>query len=214
MNYIKKFKNFEIILEGRYDSIVNKISSEIFNYWKKDFYSGEKESIFEKEYFFDDIEIDVDAKIEFIDGFDNFLVDGGVYEPDNYLEVRFEIDPTWLPKHFSEISMWLKDLVRHEIEHLTHGDSSSLKPNKYIENDDLIRNLINAGMLDRADYFRLPKEVDANLQGMYYRAKKERRPFIDVIMDYLSSQDITEEDIENILGIWRNRAKELNLPTF
>jgi anion-transporting ArsA/GET3 family ATPase len=35
----------------------------------------------------------------------------------------FEIDPEkLLPEFWSEISMNLKDVIRHEIEHLTHGD--------------------------------------------------------------------------------------------
>lgn len=215
MNYIKKFKNFEILLEGRYDSIVNKISSDVFNYWKKDFYEGKNQSRFENSYYDKDIEVDIDANISFIDGFDNFIVDGGVDEETDYLEIRFEIDPTWLPGYFSEISMWLKDLVRHEIEHLTQDQmSSSYNQAKHIDDDQFIRGLIDMGALDKADYFRLPKEVDANLQGMYYRAKKERRPFIDVIMDYLNAQDITKKDLENILEIWRKRGKELNLPNF
>jgi hypothetical protein len=37
-------------------------------------------------------------------------------------------------------------------------------------------------MLPKADYFKLEKEIDANLQGMYFRAKKEKRPFRDVII--------------------------------
>ena len=215
MNYIKKFENFEIILEGRYDSITKKISSEVFNYWKKDFYEGKKESIFEKYYSDKDIEVDVYAQINFIEGFDNFFIDGGVNEETDYLEIVVEIDPTWLPVYFSEVSMWLKDLVRHEIEHLTQDQmSSSYNPSKHMDDDREFRELINLGVLPKSFYFKLPREIDANLQGMYYRAKKERRPFIDVIMDYLNSQDITKEDIENILEVWRKRAKKLNLPKF
>lgn len=215
MKYIKRFENFEIILEGRYDSITKKISSDVFNYWKKDFYDGKKKSIFKKYYLDKDIEVDVYAQINFVEDYDNFFIDGGVNEETDYLEIVVQIDPTWLPRYFSEISMWLKDLVRHEIEHLTQDQmSSSYNPVKHIDDDREIRDLINLGVLPKALYFKLPKEVDANLQGMYYRAKKERRPFIDVIMDYLNSQNITNEDIEDILEIWRKRAKKLNLPKF
>lgn len=212
MKYIKEFKSFEFILEGRYDSITNKISSDVFNYWKQDFYVGKKESRFENSYYTEDIEVEVSANISFIDGFDKFVVDGGVDEESDYLEIKFEIDPSWLPEYFSKVSMWLKDIIRHEIEHLTQDQvSSSYNPAKQMGDDQFVRNLINTGYLDKSDYFRLPKEVDANLQGMYYRAKKERRPFIDVIMEYLNAQNIKKEDIQNILDIWRKRAKELNL---
>lgn len=218
MNYLKKFKNFEIILEGRYDSLTNKISSDIFNYWKKDFYEGKKESRYDEDYYDENIEVSIDANISFIDGYNDLFVDGGAggdEETNDFIQVRFEIDPTWLPEYFSEISMNLKDIIRHEIEHLTHSDySDSLKKDKYIPDDELLRLLINMGELKKSDYFRLPKEVDANLQGMYYRAKKEKRPFIDVMMYYLNKQNISDQDRENILDIWRKRAKELNLPKF
>jgi hypothetical protein len=110
--------------------------------------------------------------------------------------------------------MNLKDVVRHEIEHLTHGEGFNLKSGKFIEDDQLIRNLIDAKLLPKAEYFKLEKEIDAQLQGMYFRAKKEKRPFIDVLTTYLDTQDITPEQKEEILDIWRTRAKALSLPKF
>jgi hypothetical protein len=115
---------------------------------------------------------------------------------------------------WSEISMNLKDVVRHEIEHLTHGEGFNLKSGKFMEDDQLIRNIIDAKMLPKAEYFKLEKEIDANLQGMYFRAKKEKRPFIDVINDYLSAQNVTPQEKEEILDLWRERAKALSLPKF
>jgi hypothetical protein len=49
---------------------------------------------------------------------------------------------------------------------------------------------------------------------MYFRAKKEKRPFIDVIDDYLSRQDITPEQKKEIIDLWRTRSKALSLPKF
>ena len=212
--YNFKTPDKKLTLEGRYDSITTKISSEILNKWVKDFKAGKSSSTHKKIYENGDIYVEVDANIAFEEGLDNFIADGGVYEEEDYLEIRFEIDPTWLPKYFSKISMWLKDVVRHEIEHLTHGDSLSLKADKYIEDDTLIRKIINAGLLSPAQYFKLEKEIDANLQGMYLKAKKSRQPFRKVIDDYLDSQDITKEEKEEILNIWRNRLPALNLPKF
>ena len=142
-------------------------------------------------------------------------VDGGLEEneDENIIYIDFEIDPELLPKMWSEISMNLKDVVRHEIEHLTQSDIERY-PSKFMKDDRLIRDLINAELLSPSQYFKLEKEVDANLQGMYFRAKKEKRPFIDVIEDYLYYQDITPEQKEEILNIWRQRAKSLSLPSF
>jgi hypothetical protein len=83
-----------------------------------------------------------------------------------------------------------------------------------MESDQLIRDLINAELLSPAQYFKLEKEVDANLQGMYFRAKKEKRPFKDVIDSYLDAQDITSEQKEEILDLWRQRVEALSLPKF
>ena len=202
------------LTEGRYDKISNQISSTIFNEWKEDFENGEDSSRVNKLFPFEENEIDVDANISFIPELNDLNVDGGADSETDYLEIRFEVDPKLLPKMWSEISMNLKDVVRHEIEHLTHGEGSNLKPGKFLEDDQLIRNLIDAKLLPKAEYFKLEKEIDAQLQGMYFRAKKEKRPFIDVLDTYLNSQKITPEEKEEVLDIWRTRAKALSLPKF
>ncbi len=203
-----------ILVEGRYDKISNQISSTIFNQWKEDYESGADASRYEETFETDDLMIDVDANISFIPELNDLNIDGGADSNTDYLEIRFEVDPKLLPKMWSEISMNLKDVVRHEIEHLTHGEGFNLKPGKFLEDDQLIRNLIDAKLLPKAEYFKLEKEVDAQLQGMYFRAKKEKRPFIDVLDTYLNSQKITPEEKEEVLDIWRTRAKALSLPKF
>ena len=107
--------------------------------------------------------------------------------------------------------MNLKDVVRHEIEHLTQGEGFQLKPGKFMEDDELYRKMIDSELLSKAEYFKLEKEIDANLQGMYFRAKKEKRPFRDVIDTYLDAQDITSKEKEEILNLWRTRNKVLKL---
>ena len=206
--------NPKLTLEGRYDSITNKISGDILKKWIKDFQQNKPSSQFNKIYENGDIYVTVDAQIDYIEGLNNFIADGGAYEEEDEMEIRFQIDPSWLPKHFPKVSMWLKDVIRHEIEHLTHGDSLSLKASKYLEDDTLVRKIINAGLLSPAQYFKLEKEVDANLQGMYLKAKKSKRPFREVIDEYLDTQDITPEEKEEILNVWRNRLPALNLPKF
>jgi phosphopantetheine adenylyltransferase len=212
--YNFKTQNKKLTLEGRYDSITTQISSDVLKRWKEDFLKGEKQSRFEKMYENGDVYIELDANISFVDGLKKLNIDGGVDEETDYLQIRFEIDPNLLPDFWSEISFNLKDVIRHEIEHLTHGDSLSLKPSKYIEDDQFIRNMINMELLPKSQYFKLEKEIDANLQGMYLRAKKEKSPFRDIINSYLDSQPISSEEKEEILNIWRTRLPSLNLPKF
>ena len=176
--------------------------------------------------------IDFLGKVEITD--DEYNVDGGANagfddkgDPVTpLLSVDFKIpkNPKW-----STISMDLKDVVRHELEHLTQdGDNEKggfisddpklARPSKYMKNDQLFRDMIDTDLLPKSDYFKLEKEVDAMLQGLYFKAKKSKRPFKDVIDDYLNifvnKKTISLEDKENILDIWRSRGKALSLPIF
>ena len=206
--------NEDLLNEGKYDKLTNSISSAIFNHWKQDYENEVDESHYDQTYEMDDLYIEVNADIKFIPGSKQLKVDGGADPKTEYLEIKFEIDPDLLPDFWEEVSMNLKDVVRHEIEHLTHGEGPNLKPSKYIPDDQLIRAMIDAKMLPQASYFKLEKEIDANLQGMYLRAKKEKRPFKDVLDTYLDSQSITPEEKKEILNIWRKRSKALSLPKF
>jgi phosphopantetheine adenylyltransferase len=203
-----------VLTEGRYDKITNQISSTIFRQWKEDFENGEDSSRVDTSFPFEEEEIDIDANISFIPNIGELRADGGADDETDFIEVRFEVDPEKLPGLWEKISMDLKDIIRHEIEHLTHGEGFTSNPNKTMDDDMFIRQMINMEMLPKADYFKLEKEIDANLQGMYFRAKKEKRPFKDIIDTYLDAQDITLEEKEEILDIWRSRLPALNLPKF
>ena len=211
----RKNKLNESLTEGRYDKISNTVSSNIFDKWKQDFNEGLPEGKYVNYYEDNGFEFKVDATLKFVDGGEILKVDGGLEENENenIIYFDFEIDKNILPEMWSEISMNLKDVARHEIEHLTQSDIENY-PSKYMENDQLIRDLINTKLLSPSQYFKLEKEIDANLQGMYFRAKKEKRPFRDVIDSYLDAQDITSEQKEEILNIWRQRTKALSLPKF
>ena len=215
-NWEDSIKNPPLQLtEGKYDKISNTISSNIFNQWKKDFEDNKIESLYQEYMETPSLDFDVIAVIKFINEGESLEVDGELEENEdgNTIYVNFKVDRNVLPGMWSEISMNLKDVIRHEIEHITQSDIEKY-PSKYIENDQLIRNLIDAKLLSPSQYFKLEKEIDANLQGMYFRAKKEKRPFIDVIDDYLSRQDITPEQKKEIIDLWRTRSKALSLPKF
>ena len=214
MKYIKLYEDFSIN-EGRYDKITNVISSSIFKHWKNDFILGEFESTFEETFENKDLYIDILATILFSNDYkEGLTIDGGADESTNYIEVRFEVNPDLLPNFWEEISMNLKDVIRHEIEHLTHGEGENLNINKKMDDDRFIRDMISAKTLPKSMYFKLEKEIDANLQGMYFRAKKEHKTFSEIINAYLDSQDISFDDKADILDLWRKRAIVLNLPKF
>ena len=213
---LKNNNNKEVMAEGRYDTLTNRVSSAIFNHWKKEITQGKKITSFNDFIESDDLSFDVQATLALKPGIKKLKIDGGAdYSPegeyDDAIIVTFQIDPAILPQFWEEISMNLKDVVRHEIEHLTHSDSDNLKSSKYMEDDQYVRDLIKLKLLKNKEYFLLPKEVDANLQGMLLRAKKERRPFADVVNTYLDAQKITSKEKEEILTLWRKRMPALGI---
>jgi cytidyltransferase-like protein len=214
-NWEDSLKNPKPLNEGRYDAISNKTSSMIFNKWKQDFQAGKKQSILKTFIENNDMDFGLVALIKFKNEGGDLRVDGGLEETENgdVIYIDFEVDKRVLPEMWSEISMNLKDVIRHEIEHITQNDELNY-PSKFMKNDSETRVEINKELLPRSEYFKLEKEVDANLQGMYLRAKKEKRPFKDVINDYLDTQSITPKEREEILNIWRSRAAKLSLPKF
>ena len=230
-----------VLNEGRYDTLTNKLSSIAFESFKDIHDRGDKEGEFEFRVDHPDEEHDIPSKEFYFDFVgkvtitdDEYSVDGGANagfdnkgeEITPLLSVKFKIpkNPDW-----QEISFDLKDVVRHELEHLTQ-DGDNLKggvesddpklerPSKYMKDDQLIRDLIDSDLLSKSQYFKLEKEVDAMLQGLYFKAKKSKQPFKNVIDKYLNifiDQDtITPQEKEDILDIWRSRGKSLSLPLF
>lgn len=202
--------------EGRYDTISNQASSNLFRAWKEAFDAGEKSIGFDNSYSNSDVEFDVEGTLLLTPGTGKMEVldsTGAGFDSDgDFIIANIAIDPELLPKFWEEISMTLKDLFRHEIEHLTHNKGGvSSNPAKLMRGDLAKRNKIRAGEKPIADYFKLKKEVDANIQGMYFRAKKEKLPFKTVVNRYLDAQDITPQQREEIVSIWRNRMSALGI---
>jgi hypothetical protein len=162
----------------------------------------------------DDFEFDFVVQSQYTD--DTYTVDGGAnagYDEDGdeitpLLSISFEIpkNPDWKTVVFD-----LKDVIRHELEHLTQ-DGPNTRSGKYLPDDSALRNMIDSELLPKSAYFKLEKEVDAMLQGLYLKAKKSRKPYLEVIDDYLDKQPITQEERKDILDLWAKRAKALSLP--
>jgi len=215
-----------IINEGMYDSIVTKLAKDVTNAWVSQFKEDPKRlfALLDTNYEMEDkkgrpLEFDLLAKLDFKKTKDRtYKVDGGANEGDDesegFVALSFQVDPRELPRMWSTIAMDIRDVLRHEIEHLTQG-GWNVRQGKEMADDSLIRDLINKyKTLAPKNYFMLDKEVDAMLQGMYFKAKKSRRPFIDIIEDYLDKVGLDPEEKEEIKTRWRGRLKALSLPVF
>ena len=205
--------------EGSYDKLSNQVSSAIFASFKEALVKGEDGEFMltvgpqEDADIKSNMTFDIQAVVKITD--DVYSVDGGANagydddgdEIDPFINIVFQI-----PKNVNlkELSFDLKDVVRHEIEHLTQ-DGENLKQGKYIPDDKELRDLIDAGMLDKDEYYKLPKEVDAMIQGMYYKAKKSKTPFSKVVDDYFDKAKVTPEERPKLKALWNKRIPALGI---
>ena len=167
------------------------------------------------------LEFILELKLQWIEGLNDVHVGGDAYnetgrnaETQPLIELRFKLDPADYPKVLSEIAMDIRDTLRHEIEHITQS-GWNVKDSKFIKSDQALRTRIEKGNMPAARYFTLPKEIDAMLQGMYYRAKKTRTPLAQVLDDYLDifirTGQITDADKDSIKQVWRARLPQLGI---
>ena len=212
------------LTEGRYDKFTNELSRLAFELIKDGYDVGKKvvDETFvvgpadeEVDIVSDDFEFDFTVQAVYTE--DTYTVDGGAnagYDDEGdeitpLLNVRFEIpkDIDW-----QTVSFDLKDVIRHELEHLTQ-DGANVRGGKQLTDDSLLRKMIDSDLLPKSSYFKLEKEVDAMLQGLYLKAKKSKQPFLATIDNYLDKQPLTQEERKEILDLWAKRAKALSLPS-
>ena len=231
MRTIYKFEDF--IGEGRssYDGLASKLTSLVFKAWIKGYQNGMSEINY-MDQIEDKLEFDLDATI-FIDkrfkgfevlegtGADARDIDDDDDDQTPFINIYFGINPEWLPGEWSMVYFHLADVMRHEMEHITQDGEGvgNYRAGKPSEDDSDLRRLIDMGILPKAHYMMLPKEVDANLHGLRFEAKKRREPIIDAINRYLDTQEqsgtIDGNEREEILDLWRRRAQKIGgIPKF
>jgi hypothetical protein len=237
-----------LIVEGRYDSLVTKLSNKLLGIIKDSYaatkdpegcFAGEKIYFKQDEEvpFIDDdkkqrhiyfeevenkdipVEFYLQLKVQWIEGFDDFKYGGDAYNSDKrdsdelpLIEIRFQIDSADYPNILSQIAMELRDILRHEIEHVTQS-GWNLIASKYLRSDVALRKKIESGELPPVRYFLLPKEIPAMIQGLYSKAKKSKQPFKQVVDTYLSiwvdNGAITQQEKEKIIATWRSYLPKL-----
>ena len=206
----KKYKGYEV----RKDPMPTLSLQHMFQMEKNTIYVGE---------FNDPVSgVDVEVELKFAISEDGvkpgkFFIDGSAEADSDYpsIEVNIGIHPSdEKGSIFSKIQPVLRDLVRHEIEHLTHGkDSAAVKLSKVLRGDEAMRVKIRQNPELFYKYFLLPKEVDANIHGLYSKAKTMKKPYQNVVDDYLDSlvDDgiITPKNRQLIYKTWKARIPKI-----
>ena len=241
----------QLIIEGRYDSLVTKLSNKLleviknsysavsdpkgkFGKQKTYFRKGEKLTYIETEKYRPTYWEEVNApdiplefylslKVQWQEGLGTVISDGGAYNDSKkvtnavdppLIEVLFELDPEQYPNVLSRVAMELRDILRHEIEHLTQS-GWNINMAKYLRGDEARRNKINTRELPAYKYYLLPKEIPAMIQGLYMRAKKSKQPFKDVVNANLQrgvdNGMISADEKETIIKTWRKYLPKLGI---
>lgn len=229
---MKKVVNFQdFISEGRsaYDGIASRLVKAAFRTWIQEWKSGAKSAEYSEQVEEPGLEFDLTATLHMnkkVKGFEvlnSTGADGRDIDDDDedmtpFINIDFAVNPEWLPGYFQEIYMHLSDVMRHEMEHITQDGEGvgNYRAGKPIEDDQYMRTMIDQGFLPKVTYLMLPKEVDANLQGLRYEAKKRKESMEFTVNKYLDTQDyLSSEEREEVLTLWRKRAKQIGgIPNF
>ena len=205
---------------SRWDGLASKLVKETFRQWITDWKDGKSKSNYSISVE-EGLEFDLESTIYFgkVKGFEvlgSTGADGRDEDDDGedqvpYILIDFAVNKEWLPGYWQDIYMHLADVMRHEMEHITQDGKyvGNYKAGKPDEDDSFTREMIKSGMLPQTMYWLLPKEVDANLHGLRFEAKKRKESMKDSIDRYLSTQGLSQEEKEEILAVWRKRAKEI-----
>lgn len=241
-----------IIVEGRYDSLVTRLSNILLtiikdsyssttsttgNFAGKKIYYTENDSIppiesdDQDHIYFEEVaapniplEFYLTLKVQWISKLNDYRYGGDAFndkakDPANadsppLIEIRFELDPDEYPNILSEIAMSLRDVLRHEIEHITQSGWNVMQ-SKYLRSDMSRRNKIQSGDIETYNYWLLQKEQPAMIQGLYSKAKKLKQPFAQVVNLYLdiwvNKGVISAADKNKILKTWRSMLPKLGI---
>ena len=230
MRTIKSYDDFVNESRSSYDGLASRLVKSAFRQWVKDAGAKKKrssytESVEEPGMEFDlTVSLHIDKKVNGFEVLNSTGADGRDYDEEEdedlipFINIDFAVNPEWLPAYWSEIYMHLIDVMRHEMEHITQDGEGvgNYRPGKPIEDDQFMRTLIDQGLMPKVSYLMLPKEVDANLQGLRFEAKKRKESMEIAVNRYLDTQDyLTAEEREQVLDLWRERAKKIGgIPNF
>ena len=241
-----------IIVEGRYDSLVTRLSNILLRTIKdsysatqsadgtfagKRIYYSETDTVppidsdKQGHIYFEEVEAPniplefyLNLKVQWISKFNDYRYGGDAFndsakdpakaDSPPLIEIRFELDPEEYPNILSEIAMDLRDVLRHEIEHITQSGWNVMQ-SKYLRSDMARRNKIQSGDIETYNYWLLQKEQPAMIQGLYSKAKKLKQPFAQVVNSYLDiwvdNGTLTNQEKQTIIKRWRKLLPKLGI---
>ena len=214
MNLIKNFDGF--LFEGRYDKLTGEICSAVMKKIKEtnngeEYFDGVKviygpedkvptfkQLIEEGKYleldYFDDLISGIDVKIciaiirdEAPKYQGDFILDGESDDESSVIYLQVSLPPGSEPGVYPDIAIDLRNVIRHEIEHLTQRGWGE-KVGKTERRNEAVRKRITENPDLHYRYYKLKDEIPANIQGLYSEAKARKMPFKEVVNMYLDKK--------------------------
>lgn len=141
-----------------------------------------------------------------------FHIDGEAGSDEGEIDIILAFNPADGTNMLQQIQPILTDLIRHETEHLTQS-GVEVRPDKWMRKDEARRRAIRQNPEIWYKYYMLPKEVDANIQGLHTKSKYEKKDFQSTVDQYLEDlvqgEIITVANKQKIYDLWKSRIPQI-----
>ena len=209
-NKIKK----PLLTEGRYDAITRKVVRDIMKAVTEgdsDSYNLPWDISTEQEYEQEGLSFSLELDIVRTNDVEIFEVRTAVADEDeeNIIMMTIILGPRFNSQKLQKLFYKLQEDIRHEIEHFTQIGPNRIKDRPTYKGS-------TANLKTTYGHHKNVIEVPALVHGFYRRAKLEKRPLDEIMMDDLDSEIerglLTKNQAQKLLTLWIHYAKK-NLPS-
>ena len=211
-NKIKK----PLLTEGRYDAITRKVVRDIMKLVTTSSF-GDHDLPYdinneEYEYQQENLGFSVELQIVKTEKVEDFFIDAATSDNDDdetVMLVKVFLNPTFDKQNLEKLFYKLQEVVRHEVEHFTQHGPFRIEDRPTYKGD-------TTNLKTVYGHHKNVVEVPALVHGFYRRAKLEKKPLDEIMIEDLDSEIekglLTKNQAENLLTMWLTYAKK-NLPS-
>jgi len=198
-NIDPKYMNESRINKDKYDKAIKQVVRDVmsvFKYQKEGNYQlPEDIATDENDMVYDFPELGSSFTVNLImslnDNIDTIDVDGEYYGDDDSIDIRIESNPNLDRKTLEELYYELNELVAHELQHLVQNDEGYEFPKRETKKS--------------LKYYTQPHEIEAQITGFKRRAKKEQKPYEDVVRTWFKRNQLKHKLKPNQIEIVINK---------
>lgn len=209
-------KKKPLLTEGRYDAITRKVVRDIMKLVTTSSF-GDHDLPYdinneEYEYQQENLGFSVELQIVKNEKVEDFFIDAATSDNDDdetVMLVKVFLNSTFDKQNLEKLFYKLQEVVRHEIEHFTQHGPYRIEDRPIYKGD-------TTNLKTVYGHHKNVIEVPALVHGFYRRAKLEKKPLDEIMIEDLDSEIekglLTKNQAENLLTMWLTYAKK-NLPS-